>query len=313
MLVTATPLIDPRNKSGGDEKGPERTVPHNRIDDDPLRRAAANVEFSDADITRYARHILLDEIGGAGQARLRRAKVLVVGAGGLGSPLLMYLAAAGIGTLGIVDDDVVDLSNLQRQIVHTTARIGEAKVASARTTLSELNPGTKVVEHRERLDAGNALALAQAYDIVADGSDNFPTRFLLNDACFFAQRPLVSGAVLRFEGQVSTFKAYAGAAHGVHGPCYRCLFRSPPPRGEIPSCAEAGVLGAFCGVIGSLQATEVLKELLGIGDSLSGSLLLVDALGARFRKVRVKADPGCPLCGTAPTITDVRAHPEPAL
>lgn len=264
------------------------------------------MEFSDADIARYARHILLDEVGGTGQARLRRAKVLVVGAGGLGSPLLMYLAAAGIGTLGIVDDDVVDLSNLQRQIVHTTARVGEAKVASARRTLLELNPATAVVEHRERLDAANALALVGGYDVVADGSDNFPTRFLLNDACFFARKPLVSGAVLRFEGQVATFKAYERAGDGSHGPCYRCLFRAPPPPGEVPSCAEAGVLGAFCGVIGSLQATEVIKELLGIGHSLSGSLLVIDGLLARFRRIQVKADPGCPLCGTHPEIAGVR-------
>lgn len=264
------------------------------------------MDFTDAQVARYARHILLDEIGGAGQARLREAKVLVVGAGGLGSPLLMYLAAAGIGTLGIVDDDVVDLSNLQRQIVHTTARIGESKVASARRTLLELNPETEVVEHRERLDAKNALALVSGYQVVADGSDNFPTRFLVNDACFFARRPLVSGAVLRFEGQVATFKAFERAANDTHGPCYRCLFREPPPPGEVPSCAEAGVLGAFCGVIGSLQAGEVIKELLGIGESLSGSLLLIDGLLATFRKIALKADPGCPLCGTQPTITRVR-------
>ena len=235
----------------------------------------------------------------------------MVGAGGLGSPLLMYLAAAGIGTLGIVDDDVVDLSNLQRQIVHTTARIGAAKVASARQALLDINPETAIAEHQERLDAGNALTLVGAYDVIADGSDNFPTRFLLNDACFFAQRPLVSGAVLRFEGQVATFKAYVRTDGGTHGPCYRCLFREPRPPGEIPSCAEAGVLGAFCGVVGSLQATEVLKELLGIGESLSGSLLLIDGLLARFRKIRIKADPGCPLCGTAPTITDLRLDPGP--
>lgn len=270
------------------------------------------MEFTDAQVARYARHILLDEIGGAGQARLREANVLVVGAGGLGSPLLMYLAAAGIGTLGIVDDDVVDLSNLQRQIVHTTAGIGESKVASARRTLLELNPETVVVEHRERLDAENALALVSGYQVVADGSDNFPTRFLVNDACFFARRPLVSGAVLRFDGQVATFKAYERAANGSHGPCYRCLFREPPPPGEIPSCAEAGVLGAFCGVIGSLQAGEVIKELLGIGESLSGSLLIIDGLLARFRKIRVRADPGCPLCGTQPTITGVHLEAGPA-
>lgn len=268
------------------------------------------MDFTDAEIARYARHILLDEVGGAGQARLRQAKVLVVGAGGLGSPLLMYLAAAGVGTLGVIDDDVVDLSNLQRQIVHATERVGEPKVASAEATLRAINPETAIVGHRQRLDADNALALVGAYDVIADGSDNFPTRFLLNDACFFARRPLVSGAVLRFEGQVATFKAYERAEDGSHGPCYRCLFREPPPPGEIPSCAEAGVLGAFCGVIGSLQATEVLKELLGIGESLSGSLLLIDGLLARFRKVTVKADPACPLCGRAPSIAGVRPDPE---
>lgn len=263
------------------------------------------MEFSRGQLERYARHILLDEIGGGGQARLRAAKVLVVGAGGLGSPLLMYLAAAGVGTIGIVDDDVVDLSNLQRQIVHAGARIGAPKVASARETLAGLNPETIVVEHPLRLDPGNALDLCAGYDIVADGSDNFETRFALNDACYFAKRPLVSGAVLRFEGQVATFKAYAVSENGSHGPCYRCLFRAPPPPGAVPSCAEAGVLGAFCGVVGSLQTTEVIKEILGIGESLSGSLVLFDALGARFRKVRVGNDPECPLCGKAPTITGV--------
>ncbi len=264
--------------------------------------------FSDGQLVRYARHILLDEIGGAGQARLLAAKVLVVGAGGLGSPLLMYLAAAGVGTLGIVDDDVVELSNLQRQIVHTSARIGEAKVASAQRTVAALNPETTVIAHAERLDAGNALALIEGYDVIADGSDNFPTRFLINDACFFARRPLVSAAVLRFEGQVATFKAYEHGDDGSHGPCYRCLFPAPPPPGEVPSCAEAGVLGAFCGVVGSMQATEVIKEVCGIGESLSGSLVLLDGLRARFRKIRLGSDPRCRLCGETPSIRDIRQH-----
>jgi molybdopterin/thiamine biosynthesis adenylyltransferase len=264
------------------------------------------MNFSDDQLVRYARHILLDEIGGAGQARLQAAKVLVVGAGGLGSPVLMYLAAAGVGTLGIVDDDVVELSNLQRQIVHTSARIGQEKVASARGMLAALNPETTVIEHAKRCAADNVLSLVAGYDVIADGSDNFETRFLLNDACYFARRPLVSAAVLRFEGQVTTFKAYARAEDGSHGPCYRCLFRRPPPPGEVPSCAEAGVLGAFCGAVGSLQATEVVKEILGIGESLSGSLVLLDGLGARFRKIKLPADPHCPLCGLSPTITGVR-------
>ncbi|MGF1639514.1 MAG: ThiF family adenylyltransferase [Rhodospirillales bacterium] len=264
--------------------------------------------FTDDQVHRYARHILLGEIGGIGQARLLAARVLVIGAGGLGSPLAMYLAAAGVGTLGIVDDDVVELSNLQRQIVHATASIGLPKVESAKRTLAAINPDITVVAHRERLTAANALALIGGYDVVADGSDNFPTRFLVNDACYFAGKPLVSAAVLRFDGQVATFKAFAAAAEGEHGPCYRCLFREPPPPGQIPTCAEAGVLGAFCGLIGSLQATEVLKELLGIGEGLSGQLVICDALSATFRKIRVRRDPGCPLCGDHPTITDLSIH-----
>lgn len=269
---------------------------------------AGPADFSDDQLVRYARHILLDEIGGSGQARLRAARVLVVGAGGLGSPLLMYLAAAGVGTLGIVDDDVVDLSNLQRQIVHASARVGEAKVASARQTIAALNPETKVIGHACRLDAQNAMALVGDYDLVADGSDNFPTRFLVNDACFFARRPLVSAAVLRFAGQVATFRAYEHGEDGSHGPCYRCLVSAPPPPGEVPSCAEAGVLGAFCGVVGSMQAAEVIKEILGIGESLSGSLVILDGLRARFRTVTLNSDPQCRLCGAAPSIRDVRAY-----
>jgi adenylyltransferase/sulfurtransferase len=266
------------------------------------------MDFSDAQIRRYARHILLDEIGGDGQARLLQSRVLVVGAGGLGSPVLLYLAAAGVGTLGVIDDDVVDVSNLQRQIVHPTASVGVAKVESARATLAAINPEVRVVCHHERLSAANALSLIADYDLVADGSDNFPTRFLLNDACYFARRPLVSGAILRFDGQLSTFKAYQPLPEPErHGPCYRCLFREPPP-GQIPTCAEAGVLGAFCGAIGSLQATEVIKELLGIGEGMSGWLLICDALEATFRKIRIRRDSACPLCGDQPTIRDLSLH-----
>ena len=271
--------------------------------------------FTDDQVHRYARHILLGEVGGTGQAKLLASKVLVIGAGGLGSPLAMYLAAAGVGTLGIVDDDVVDLSNLQRQIIHATASVGTAKVDSARATLTAINPDVAVVAHRERITAANALRLIADYDVVADGSDNFPTRFLVNDACYFARKPLVSGAVLRFDGQVSTFKAFAPAEKDNgeggkpdHGPCYRCLFREPPPPGQIPSCAEAGVLGAFCGLVGSLQATEILKELLGSGESLSGHLMICDALTSTFRKIKFRRDPGCPLCGDAPSITDLSIH-----
>ena len=260
------------------------------------------MDFSEDQIQRYARHILLPEVGGEGQARLLSAKVLVIGAGGLGSPALLYLAAAGVGTIGVVDDDVVDLSNLQRQVVHRTESIGRPKVESAAETLAAINPEVDVIAHGERITAANALDLISAYDVVADGSDNFPTRFLVNDACYFAGKTLVSAAILRFDGQVSTFKAGAG------GHCYRCLFREAPPPGQIPSCAEAGVMGALCGMLGSLQATEVLKELLGIGESLAGSLLICDGLNTTFRKIAVKRDPGCPLCGDDPQIKDLSIH-----
>lgn len=274
---------------------------------DPTHASAA-AALTEAQIRRYARHILLNEVGGSGQQRLLASSVLVVGAGGLGSPLLLYLAAAGVGRIGIIDDDRVDLTNLQRQIAHGTGDVGRPKVESARDAIAALNPDVVVTTHAQRLDAGNALDLVAAYDVVADGSDNFPTRFLLNDACYFARRPLVSGAILRFDGQVATFKAYQRGADGrEHGPCYRCLFPAPPPPGEVPSCAEAGVLGAFCGVVGSLQATEVIKELLGIGESLSGHLLLIDALAARIRRIRVPRDPACRLCGDHPTITAIAA------
>ncbi|MSO68833.1 MAG: molybdopterin-synthase adenylyltransferase MoeB [Alphaproteobacteria bacterium] len=256
------------------------------------------------DLERYARHLILGEVGGAGQAKLIESRVLVVGAGGLGAPLLLYLAAAGVGTLGIVDDDSVALSNLQRQIIHTEARIGTPKTESAKTSLAALNRTTRVNCHTTRLTAENALSLIEPYDLVADGSDNFETRFLLNDSCFFAKRPLVSGSILRFDGQLATYKAYLGGPN----PCYRCLFREPPPPGLIPSCAEGGVLGAIAGSVGALQATEVLKELLGIGDSLSGQLLIYEALSATFRKVKVRPDPECPLCGANPTICDLSIH-----
>ncbi|MCH8137542.1 MAG: molybdopterin-synthase adenylyltransferase MoeB [Proteobacteria bacterium] len=262
------------------------------------------MEFSEEQIERYARHIILPEVGGEGQAKLLQSRVLVIGAGGLGSPLLLYLAAAGTGTLGVVDDDFVDLSNLQRQVIHGTGRIGAAKVESARETLGEINPEVTLVTHQTRLTAENALELIADYDLVADGSDNFATRFLVNDACYLAKTPLVSAALLRFEGQISTFKAYLGGEE----PCYRCIFREAPPPGLIPTCAEGGVLGAVAGAMGSIQAVEVIKELLGIGESLSGSLVLYDALTTTFRKIKVKPDPECPLCGENPTIRDLSSH-----
>jgi molybdopterin/thiamine biosynthesis adenylyltransferase len=266
------------------------------------------MDFSDQQIRRYARHILLDEIGGAGQARLLGASVLVVGAGGLGSPMLLYLAAAGVGTIGIIDDDVVDLSNLQRQIAHTTSRIGMSKVESAHAAIAAINPDVRVVLHPQRLTADNAASLVGGYDVIADGSDNFPTRFLVNDACWFASKTLVSAAILRFDGQLATFAPHRADVNGSPAPCYRCLYREPPPAGQVPSCAEAGVLGAFCGVLGSLQATEVIKELLGIGESLAGWLLVVDALSATWRRIRVRRDPECPLCGAQPTIRSLSLH-----
>jgi adenylyltransferase/sulfurtransferase len=262
------------------------------------------MEFREDQLKRYARHIILKEVGGAGQQRLLNARVLVVGAGGLGSPLLLYLAAAGVGTIGVVDDDLVDLTNLQRQVIHTTGRVGMAKVESARLAVSEVNPEVRLEPHALRVTAGTVLDLLARYDLVADGSDNFATRYLLNDAAYFARKPLVSAAMLRFDAQISTFKAWEPGDH----PCYRCLFREPPPAGLIPTCAEGGVLGALAGAAGSIQATEVLKELLGIGESLSGWMLIYDALSTTFQKIRVHRDPDCPLCGAAPSITDLSRH-----
>lgn len=256
---------------------------------DTARGNGLDLDFTEDEVVRYSRNILLAEVGGSGQARLRAARVLVVGAGGLGCPLALYLAAAGVGTLGIVDDDVVELSNLQRQIGHSTARIGQAKTQSLAQGIGGVNPSTALELHDVRLDAGNVRALVDAYDLVCDGSDNFPTRYLLNDACQAAGKTLISAAVLRFDGQLSTFKP--------GGPCYRCLYPLPPPEGTVPSCGEAGVLGAVTGVMGTLQAAEALKEILGVGDSLAGRLLIWDALGTRFHTVRLPKDPACPACG----------------
>ena len=253
------------------------------------------VELSDAQFHRYARHLILDEIGEEGQERLLAARVLVVGAGGLGAPLLLYLAAASVGTLGIVDDDRVELSNLQRQVIHATAEIGNLKVESAARTLGSIDPAIRLELHPERLTAENVDQLIAPYDIVADGSDNFATRYLVNDACVRAGKTLISGALLRFEGQLSTFKPHAGPEH----PCYRCLFPEPPPAGAVPRCEEAGILGAVAGVMGTLQAAEVVKEILALGESLSGSLLIYDALRTGFYRVRIPRDPNCPGCGSS--------------
>ena len=262
------------------------------------------MEFTDDQLHRYARHIVLPEVGGVGQAKLLDASVLVVGAGGLGAPLLMYLAAAGIGVIGVVDDDVVDLSNLQRQVIHHTGAIGRAKVDSARDAVAGINPEIELIARKDYVTAQNVMGLIADYDVIADGSDNFETRFLLNDACHLAGKILVSAAILRFEGQLATFKSGLGPEF----PCYRCLYPEPPPPGMIPSCAEGGVLGALAGAMGSLQTTEILKEIMGIGDSMAGSLLIYDALSTTFRNIKLKPDPGCPLCGDAPTITDLSNH-----
>jgi molybdopterin-synthase adenylyltransferase len=260
------------------------------------------------EIERYKRHLVLRQVGGQGQQKLRAARVLVVGAGGLGSPVLMYLAAAGVGTLGIIDDDRVSLDNLQRQIVHDTPRVGVAKVESAKQTIARLNPHVEVEIWDERIGAANALSVISRYDIVADGSDNFATRYLVSDACCLARRPLVFAAVGPFDGYVTTFKPFEKGPDGQPYPSYRCLFPEAPPPGTVANCAEVGVLGAAVGVVGTLQATEVLKEILGLGESLAGRLLLYDALAQRFTEIKVAWDPANPLTGTAPSIRDLSIH-----
>lgn len=260
------------------------------------------MDFTDAQIDRYARHLVLDEIGEEGQARLAQARVLVIGAGGLGSPLLLYLAAAGVGTLGVIDDDRVDLANLQRQVIHGTGDIGTAKTDSAAARLQQLNPEIVVHTHEARLAPDNALDLIRQYDLVADGSDTFATRYLVNDACHLVGRSLVSASIMRFDGQLATFRSHLGhGSDGRQNPCYRCLYGDQPEAGR-DSCADVGVLAMLPGVMGSLQATEVVKEILGLGESMAGRLLLYDALAMRFQTINLPADPDCPLCGTAPQI-----------
>src|SRR5665213_1277737 len=248
-------------------------------------------ELTTDDLSRYSRHLILPEVGIDGQRRLKDARVLCVGTGGLGSPLALYLAAAGIGTLGLVDFDVVDASNLQRQIIHSTKDIGRKKLDSAEEKLVALNPALKVVKHDTMLSSANALDILKDYDIVADGTDNFPTRYLVNDACVLLGKPNVYGSIFRFEGQASVFAT-------EQGPCYRCLYPEPPPPGLVPSCAEGGVLGILPGLVGVIQATEVIKLILGIGEPLIGRLLLVDSLGMTFRTLKLRKNPECPMCGT---------------
>jgi molybdopterin-synthase adenylyltransferase len=264
------------------------------------------------ELERYARHIVLQEVGGPGQAALRRARVLVIGAGGLGAPVLLYLAAAGVGALGVIDDDAVSLSNLQRQVIHATPDIGMAKVESAAAMIRRLNPHVAVEEHRARLTVQNALALIGRYDIVADGSDNFATRYLVADACYFAKKPLVTAALGPFDGTLTTIRAHERGADGKPNPTYRCLFPEPPPPGTVPACAEAGVLGALAGVIGSMAALEVIREIVGFGEGLVSRLVMVDARAMRFETLRYAWDPANPLSGERPTIKDLSAHARPA-
>lgn len=261
-------------------------------------------EFTEEQIQRYSRQIILPEVGGKGQKKISGAKVFLIGAGGLGSPSALYLAAAGVGRIGIVDSDHVDLSNLQRQVLHSTATLNRAKVESARETLSRINPDIRIDTFNEKLTSENIMGLINDYDIILDGSDNFPTRFLVNDACYFQKKTLISGSIFRFEGQLTTLKGH------LDQPCYRCLYPEPPPPGLVPSCQEAGVLGVLAGTIGVLQAAEALKEIIGIGSSLAGRLLLYDALQMRFREVKVRKDKNCPLCGEHPTITKLLEYEE---
>jgi sulfur-carrier protein adenylyltransferase/sulfurtransferase len=257
------------------------------------------VTFTEDQVHRYARHVILPGIGGAGQRRLMESEVLVIGAGGLGSPAAMYLAAAGVGTLGIVDFDRVDLSNLQRQLLHDTDDVGRAKVESARERLGELNPNVEVVSHDVLLSSQNAFEVLGPYDVVVDGTDNFPVRYLVNDACQLTEKPLVYGSIYQWEGQASVFLP------GPETPCYRCLFPEPPPPGTVPSCAEGGVFGVLPGIIGSIQAAEAIKLILGVGEPLVGKLLLYDALRNEFRTVNLRWDPDCPVCGKHPAVTEL--------
>jgi molybdopterin/thiamine biosynthesis adenylyltransferase len=266
--------------------------------------------LSREELERYARHIVLRDVGGPGQAALKSARVLVIGAGGLGAPVLFYLAAAGVGTLGIVDDDLVSLSNLQRQVLHTTHDIGDAKVDSAAAAIERLNPHVVVERHAVRIAAGNALELIAQYDLVIDGCDNFATRYLVSDACYFAKKPLITGALGTFDAALTTLRAHE-RTEGEPNPTYRCLFPEPPPPGSIPACSEAGVLGALPGIAGSMMALEAIREIVGFGEGLVGRLLMVDARAMRFETLSYTWDPANPLSGETPTITDLSIHINP--
>lgn len=258
--------------------------------------AAPPTALTNEEILRYSRHLILPEVGMDGQVKLKEAKVLLVGTGGLGAPMALYLAAAGVGTIGLVDFDVVDRTNLQRQVIHGTSDVGKPKIVSAEESISDINPNVKIIKHEVALTSENALDIIKDYDLVADGTDNFPTRYLVNDACVLLKKPNVYGSIFRFEGQSSIFAM-------EDGPCYRCLYPEPPPPGLVPSCAEGGVLGILPGVVGLIQATEVVKLILGVGETLKGRLLLYDALNMKFRELKLRKNPECPACGTHPTVT----------
>ncbi|HEX9354560.1 MAG TPA: adenylyltransferase/sulfurtransferase MoeZ [Streptosporangiaceae bacterium] len=267
----------------------------------PLVEPAA--ELTVDEVRRYSRHLIIPDVGMTGQKRLKNAKVLCVGAGGLGSPALLYLAAAGVGTLGIVDFDVVDESNLQRQVIHGQSDVGRSKAESARDSIREINPYVNVIVHKERLDSDNAMQIFAGYDLIVDGTDNFATRYLVNDACVLLGKPYVWGSIYRFDGQASVFWA-------EYGPCYRCLYPEPPPPGMVPSCAEGGVLGVLCASIGSIQVNEAIKVITGIGEPLAGRLMIYDALEMTYRSVKVRKDPECPVCGKNPTVTELIDYEE---
>lgn len=259
------------------------------------------MDFTEEQITRYSRHILLPEVGGKGQKKIARSRIFIVGAGGLGSPAALYLAAAGVGTIGLIDSDAVDLSNLQRQVIHHTPDLGRSKVVSGKEKIQALNPDVNVVTYADRLSSKNALELIRGYDVVIDGVDNFPAKFLINDACFFADKPLVHGGILRFDGRVTTIIPKKTA-------CYRCVFKHPPPPGLVASCQEAGVIGVLAGIIGTIQATEALKLVLGVGRPLTDRMLDFDARRTAFREIKTRRNPNCPLCGEHPTITELFDH-----
>ena len=263
-----------------------------------MKKDSTSVSLTNEEVARYSRHLIMPEVGMEGQLKLKAARALCIGAGGLGSPVLLYLAAAGVGTIGLVDFDEVDYSNLHRQIIHGTPDVGRSKLDSARSRLNALNPEVEVVTHEMALSSENALGLFADYDLVIDGTDNFPTRYLVNDACVIQGKPNIYGSIFRFEGQASVFAA-------TDGPCYRCLYPEPPPPGLVPSCAEGGVLGILPGVIGTLQATEAIKVILGVGEPLIGRFLIFDALKMRFRELKLRKDPDCPVCGEHPTVTQL--------